>query len=207
MSRWNLTARKSCRNRAGVSPQTRTSIAGAAEQDRLGERDVVAVQQLLRRCRSSNLRTRCSSFRSANRRRSTCSGGQLQLRGDARPGPRRGRTAAGLRRAARCVAAARKTASRTSSGGTVGRDLELAAVFEQLRQPLVDELAAGRRRRRRPGPPRARRGCGPGASRKANRSCSATPSQSRVARVEVQRDELVPGVPDADELAGEHETD
>ena len=48
MSRWNFTARKSCRNRAGVSPQIAHLHRRAAQQNRLRERDVVAVEQALR---------------------------------------------------------------------------------------------------------------------------------------------------------------
>jgi hypothetical protein len=87
-------------------------------------------------------------------------------------------------------------------GRVVGRDLELAAVFEQVGEPLVDQ---------RPRPladhvfelgPHLPAGV---AGRPAEREQQLLrhPEPAAVGRVEVERDELVPGVPDADELSSQ----
>ena len=160
MSRWNFTARNSCRNRAGVSPQTRTSIAVQREQDRLGERDVVAVAAGARRSMSSNEMTRCSSFRSANRLRSICSGVSVSDSSSATSRDHRG--AVERLRALRGFGPVQRGGLEHRFAQlvrrVVGRDLELAAVFEQLREPrgqsargpsgmrsveVVGDLAAG----------------------------------------------------------------
>ena len=88
-------------------------------------------------------------------------------------------------------------------GRVIGRHLELAPILQQLCEPLVDQ---------RPRPladhvfelrPHLAAGV---AGRVAEREQQLLrdPEPAAVGRVEVERDELVPGVPDTDELAGEH---
>ena len=136
MSRWNFTARNSCRKRAGVSPQTRDLHRRAAEQNRLSQRDVVAVEQVLG-LMSSNVCTRCSSFRSANRLRSICSGVSVSESAPAISLKHRHAVErrAGLRGLGAVLRGGLEHRLAEFVRRVIGRDLELAAVFEQLRQP------------------------------------------------------------------------
>jgi hypothetical protein len=116
MRRWNLTARNSCRNRAGDSDHTRTVIA--TDRNRMA----CARATLYRLTRNSGeqsakVSTRCSPFRSANNARSAWSGSSLSSSAATARAAARSNAPPTAAAAFRCVAAARNTASRTASGG------------------------------------------------------------------------------------------
>ena len=92
---------------------------------------------------SSNVCTRCSSFRSANRLRSICSGVSVSDSDSATSF----RTALRSKGTPSFAASARRRAAALEHGlaqlvrRVLGRDLELAAIFEELRQPGRGEAA------------------------------------------------------------------